>query len=73
MECAFMMYFFTRDRQFLQCEVLPPRILKVIDPGGREHIERCSTASDLNLQWDAVRLQLRLDGWSGPFGRDPRR
>ena len=69
-----MIYFFSKHQQFLQCEVHPgpPRVLRVIEPGGHEQTERCSTAAELQLRWEEVRRQLQGAGWSGPFGRDPR-
>jgi hypothetical protein len=69
-----MIYSFSKDRQFLRCEIVPgqPHALTVIDPNGEEHIEHFSSTTDLEARWNELRHELTRDGWRGPFGRDAR-
>jgi hypothetical protein len=69
-----MVYFFSRARQFVQCEIHPgpPHVLTLIEPGGSERTELHDSTGALHERWEEVQQQLALDGWQGPFGRDSR-
>jgi hypothetical protein len=69
-----MIYFFTRQGSFIQCEIYPgqPNLLSVIDPDGLAVTERYASAEDLLARWRELRQGLQADGWSGPIGRDSR-
>ena len=69
-----MIYFFAKQRQFVQCEIHPgrPHVFRVIHSDGEELTEEYSSASDLQTRWYEVAAELTRIGWSGPFGRDGR-
>ena len=73
-ESKTVIYFFSKKRRFLRCEIHSgqPNLLTVFDPSGREHTERLASSEDLEARWTEIRSQLSDDGWSGPFGRDGR-
>ena len=69
-----MIHFFSKQQQFLRCEIYPgqPHVLTVIDADGVEHTERHTSTDALEARWTDLRAQLVRDGWIGPFGRDAR-
>ena len=69
-----MIYFFSRQQQFVRCEIYPgsPHVLTLVDQHGVEHTERLKSAKDLELRWTEMRDELARNGWHGPFGRDAR-
>jgi hypothetical protein len=69
-----LVYFFERDLVFIRCEIEPgsPHILTVTYPGGTVHTEKHASGDSLDEHWQELRAQFVRDGWSGPFGRDPR-
>jgi hypothetical protein len=69
-----VIYFFLKDRQFVQCEIHPgpPHILTVIDAEGSAHSESYAVTETLQEHWGDICRRLELEGWQGPFGRDSR-
>jgi hypothetical protein len=69
-----MIYFFARAGQFTRCEIHPgrPHRMIVCSPDGLEQIEQHSSSAELHTRWEDLCDRLEADGWSGPFGRDPR-
>jgi len=69
-----MIYFFTRDDEFLQCEIYPgtPHVLTVITPDGGQQTEQHDSSDGLHARWGEVSRRLWEQGWQGPFGRDTR-
>ena len=69
-----MIYFFTRDDEFVQCEIYPgtPHVLTVITPDGGHQTEQHESSHGLHARWGEVSRQLTQRGWQGPFGRDTR-
>lgn len=69
-----MIYFFSKDSQYVQCEIYPgrPHVLRIIRSGGNVRTERYTTSAELQLRLDHVYGELSSDGWIGPFGRDSR-
>ena len=43
-----MIYFFSRQQQFVRCEIYPgsPHVLTLVDQHGVEHTERLKSAKD---------------------------
>ena len=69
-----MIYFFCKNSEFLQCEIHPgrPHVLRIIGSGGEVQTERYTTSADLQFRLDHLHADLRIDGWTGPLGRDSR-
>lgn len=69
-----MIYFFVKGGAFVQCEVQPgrPHTLTVMGPGGGIETHTHISSESLIDHWAEVCVKLDRDGWSGPFGRDPR-
>jgi hypothetical protein len=69
-----MIYFFTRDDEFTQCEIYPgpPHVFTVITPDGGQQTEQHECSDALHARWDDVSRRLIGQGWQGPFGRDTR-
>ena len=69
-----MIYFFLKDRRFLQCEVHPgrPHLFRMIEAEGVEHTEEYWSTVELGARCDSLCRGLIKQGWSGPFGRDSR-
>ncbi len=69
-----MIYFFTREHEFTQCEIYPgaPHVLTLITPDGVHQTEQHESSDGLHARWCEVSRQLTEQGWQGPFGRDTR-
>jgi hypothetical protein len=70
-----MVYFFSKHGRFVQCEIHPgrPHVLVMIGPGDQQQCtEQYATSGELTLRWEHVLGHMERNGWSGPFGRDPR-
>jgi hypothetical protein len=66
-----VIYFFSKDEQFVRCEIYPgrPHVLTVIGVDGAERTERHESATDLNKRWNELLTEFAGNGWQGPFGR----
>lgn len=69
-----MIYFFSKGPEYLQCEIHPgrPHVLTFVAPDGDTQSERYASGSDLVERWEQLTVRMAVDGWQGPFGRDPR-
>jgi hypothetical protein len=69
-----VIYFFSKGREYLQCEIQPgrPHVLTLVAPDGGAQSERYASGSDLVERWEQLTVDMTDDGWHGPFGRDPR-
>ena len=69
-----MIYFFSRDCEYVQCEIHSerPYVLTFILPDGASHSERYTSNAHLTARWQQWIDALQDTGWSGPFGRDLR-
>ena len=69
-----MIYFFSKGPEYLQCEIQPgrPHVLTFVAPNGATQSERYACGSDLVERWELLTVSMVVDGWQGPFGRDPR-
>jgi hypothetical protein len=65
-------WWFERGGQFTRCEVIEIADggyeLRVVEPSGAEHVEHFDSPTALAARQQAVELQLRTAGWSGPHG-----
>jgi hypothetical protein len=66
------MYFFSRDDEFIQCEIHPgaPHMLAVIKPGEPKAVEWHRSSETLDARQNEIREEFTRQGWFGPFGRD---
>lgn len=69
-----MIYFFFNGCEYLQCEIYPgrPHVLTVISPDSPTYSERFTSTAHLRERWEHLTHALTQNGWTGPFGRDPR-
>lgn len=69
-----VIYFFSKDRQYIRCEIYPgrPHVFTLLNPDGIENTEHYASAADLEARWSSLACELSRAGWSGPFGRDGR-
>jgi len=69
-----VIYFFSKGPAYLQCEIHPgrPHVLMFMAPDGATQSERYASGSDLIERWELFTVRMAVDGWQGPFGRDPR-
>ena len=69
-----MIYFFTKGREFVRCEIHPgrPNLFRIVSSSGEESVERYHSAADMESRWHEVSQKLTYDGWTGPFGHDGR-
>jgi hypothetical protein len=69
-----VIYFFSRGREYVQCEIHwgRPHVLTVISPDGASRSERFTSTAHLTERWEELTDVMEDDGWMGPFGRDSR-
>jgi hypothetical protein len=69
-----VIYFFFNGCEYLQCEIHPgrPHVLTIISPDSPSYSERFTSTAHLCERWEHLTRALAQNGWTGPFGRDPR-
>lgn len=69
-----MIYFFCKGPEYLQCEIHPgqPHVLTFVAPDGATQSERYASGSEVVERFEQLAVRMAVDGWLGPFGRDPR-
>lgn len=67
-----MFWWFERKGTYTRYEILHlpdgGYELRIIEPDGREHVERFQYADDLAKRQRVVEAELRAQGWTGPHG-----
>jgi hypothetical protein len=69
-----VIYFFTNGCEYVQCEIRSgrPHVLTFVLPDGSSESERYASTVHLMARWREVTDAMEHNGWTGPFGRDPR-
>ncbi len=69
-----MLYFFEKQQQYLQYEILETDVtdvfaIVVTHPDGFSRTEYVTGNDQLSTRWRTIEAELQKDGWAGPHGR----
>ena len=69
-----MVWFYEKHGVYIRCETRDAADgagyeLLIIQPDGREHVERFDDSATLAQRQEELQSSLAGDGWTGPFGR----